>query len=286
VQPGQHQHVKHSRFAEAIGLLAIQKTAIAKQHGASNGGASGRTGKHRVHLSQQGAAKPLQPLRQRGRWAVEPLQQSRVAQRGRQINILSGKKSLLVERAGIAEIARHARARKHFHAIAGAQRTGISRLLFIEEIFQPQAAAHGPPGVAGPHFLQIEVVTQAPRKRQRVGTRRAMPSQRLAQIQTPARCERGHIVGRNRQRLQLRGKNSQAEQCQKGSRARRIGPGAREKNEAGQQSNRRHRKIQGNPVRKVGGGDSAKQNSRGDCGGESEGWKLHGRRESRTKASI
>ena len=173
MQAGDHQHMVRSAFLKGQGALVVDEGPVAEQHRPEDGGAIGCGGKQGVHLRQQPATHPRDPMRQRWRRFANFGEQGSTAQRPNQMYILAREIGARIEGAGVAVIPRRARTEQSFDTIPGSQ--DGKQLGFLlgcrsltAEVIETQAAAYVNRRAADLHLLQVYVAAQAPRNLNRV----------------------------------------------------------------------------------------------------------------------
>src|ERR1700687_1921159 len=100
-----------------------------------------------------------------------------------QMNPLEREVIAIVEAARIAEIAHRKRASKNFDAISRACKRWRSRIRLLGIGSDAQATADRNDACRGFDFVEKDLISRSPRKRQRVRTQSATPAQRHARIQ-------------------------------------------------------------------------------------------------------
>ena len=142
------------------------------------------------------------------------------------------------------------------------------------------------PFALGLHLLEIDVVTNAPGQPQRISPQNPAPAQRFVELQLPPGGELGDLIWQDSDALNLCGGCSETEPGKQAGAPDEVSLPELQQHNAHQNKTQRNSERKTQAMRKVSGNRRGRKNSCGNEDRDQRGWKLHARRESRTKASI
>jgi hypothetical protein len=213
------------------------------------------------------------------------LQQLAAAQRAGQIDVLPRQVSVQIKRAGIQEIPRRPGAQERLDAIARAQIFGRAGHTRIAIQIGAQPAAHRQAPARHFHCFEIDFVAPPPGKIQRVLAQAAAPAQRLGCVQASRGDQPGHVIGRHRRAFNTR--RQAPERHPRGQRQRTGRRNPLSPRQKRSQKNRRQRRDHPDPRPLQRSRPPRRQRDAGrERRRDPQRWQFHGRRRSRTTASM